>query len=63
MKRAVTALAVGACGLFVGWAGQAVWRQSPDGIWAAFAVVGVLSALAIAFEPGLSKLFARAVRS
>lgn len=59
MRRALVAIGVGACGLLVGWVGQGVWRQSPDEIWAACAVVGVLSALAIAFHQSISSLLAR----
>lgn len=62
MRRNLAAFAVAACGLFVSWAGQGIWRKSPDEIWAAFAIVGVMSALAIAFEPSLSMLFARLTR-
>ena len=41
--------------MFMSMVGQAIWRQSPDEIWAACAVVGVLAALAIAFEPSILK--------
>jgi len=39
--------------------GQAIWRQSPDEIWAACAVVGVLVAIVVAFESTISKLLSR----
>lgn len=55
MRRTLAALAVGGGGLFMSMVGQAIWRQSPDEIWAACAVVGVLAALAIAFEPSILK--------
>lgn len=63
MRRTLAALAVGGGGLFMGMAGQAVWRQSPDEIWAACAVVGVLSAAAIACESSISKVLARLART
>ncbi len=63
MRRAITAFAVAACGLFVSWVGQGIWRQSPDAIWAGCAVVGVMSALAVGFEPGISKLLTRVNRA
>ena len=50
-------------GLFASLAGQAIWRRSPDEIWAACAVVGVLSAMAIGFESQISKVLTRARRS
>ncbi|MEQ1913144.1 MAG: hypothetical protein ABMA15_30310 [Vicinamibacterales bacterium] len=59
MRRMLAALAIGGGGLFIGMAGQAVFRHSPDQIWAACAVVGVLSAAAIAFESSISKGLAR----
>jgi hypothetical protein len=62
MRRTLVALAVGGGGLFISMAGQAVWRQSPDEIWAACAVVGVLSAFAVAFAPRISKLLAPLTR-
>lgn len=62
MRRVSAALAVGGGGLLMSMAGQAVWRQSPDEIWAACAVVGVLSAAAIAFEADISKVLARFTR-
>ena len=63
MRRAIAAFTVAACGLIVGWVGQGIWRQSPDEIWAACAVVGVMSALTIAFEPSISKVLARLTRA
>ena len=63
MRRTLAACAVGGCGLFLSVAGQAIWRQSPDEIWAACDVVGVLSAFAVAFEPSISTLLARITRA
>ncbi len=63
MRRAITALAVAVCGLFVSWVGQGIWRQSPDEMWAGCAVVGVMSALAVGFELGISTLLARVNRA
>lgn len=63
MRRTLTALTVGGGGLFMSMAGQAVWRQSPDEVWAACAVVGVLSATAIGFEPSIVKVLARFTRT
>lgn len=62
MRRAVAAMAVGGSGLFMSLAGQALWRQSPDEIWAASAVVGVLSAAAIMFETRIVVALARVKR-
>jgi hypothetical protein len=62
MRRVATAVSVAACGLFVGWIGQGVWRHSPDEIWAASAVVGVLGGLAIGFERPLSTVLGRVTR-
>lgn len=59
MRRTLVALGIGGGGLFVGMAGQAVWRQSPDEIWAACAIVGVLGAAAIVFESSISTALAR----
>jgi hypothetical protein len=63
MRRTLAAFTVGGCGLFLSVAGQAVWRQSPDEIWAACAVVGVLSAFAVAFESSILKLLTRLTRA
>ncbi len=63
MRRTVLAVFVAGTGLFASLAGQAIWRRSPDEIWAACAVVGVLSALAIGFESQISKALARARRA
>ena len=63
MRRTLTAVAVAASGMFAFFAGQALFRQSPDEIWAACAVVGMLSAVAIAFESSISKAIARARRA
>lgn len=59
MRRSVTSVFVGGFGLFMSLAGQAIWRHSPDEIWAACAVVGVLSATAIACEKPLVRVLAR----
>ena len=59
MRRVLTAIAVASCALLVSWSGQGIWRQSPDEIWAACAIVGVMSALVIVSEPRVSMLVAR----
>jgi hypothetical protein len=63
MRRVVAAVAIGAFGLFASLVGQAIWRQSPDEIWAACAVVGVLSGFAVAFQSSISKLLNRLTRA
>ena len=63
MRRSMIAVAVAASGVFAFFAGQALFRQSPDEIWAACAVVGMLSALAIAFESSISKAITRVRRA
>lgn len=63
MRRTLAALAVAGGGLFMGMVGQAVWRQSPDEIWAACAVVGILSAAAIGFESNIVKVLSRLTRA
>lgn len=59
MRRSVTSVLVGGCGLFVALAVQALWQHSPDQIWAACAVVGMLSATAIASEQPRVRVLAR----
>ena len=59
MRRGLAAVAIAGGGLFVGMLGQAMWRQSPDEIWAACAVVGVLLGTVVAFESTISKLLSR----
>jgi hypothetical protein len=63
MRRVLAAIAIACGGLFVGMAGQAVWRQSPDEIWTACAVVGVLVGGAVAFESTISKSLSRLLES
>jgi hypothetical protein len=45
-------------GLLVSWLGQGIWKDSPDSLWAAVAVISVLSASAIVLEARLSRLLA-----
>jgi len=63
MRRTLAVLAVGGGGLFMSLAGQAVWRRSPDEIWAACAVVGILAAAATWFESSIVKAIARLTRT
>jgi hypothetical protein len=63
MRRVLAAVTIACGGLFVGMAGQAIWRQSPDEIWTACAVVGVLLAGVVAFEPTISKFLSRLLKS
>ncbi|MEZ5284335.1 MAG: hypothetical protein R2712_05905 [Vicinamibacterales bacterium] len=63
MRRTMTALSVAGAGLFASVAGQAIWRQSPDEIWAGCAVVGVLLGAAIGFESSISRLLARVMHT
>lgn len=53
--RRVLALAVAVVGVFVSWAGQGVWRQSPDALWAAIGVVALLSSAAIPAERQIAR--------
>lgn len=59
MRRPVPAVLVGGCGLFVGLAWQAIWQHAPADVWAACAVVGVLSSSAMMFETPLVRVTAR----
>jgi len=52
----VLGVIVGVVGVFVSWAGQGVWRSSPDALWAAIGVIAILSAIAIAIQPTISRL-------
>jgi hypothetical protein len=63
MRRTLAALTLGGVGLLISLTGQAIWRQSPDEIWAACAVVGVLAAFAVAFESSILGLLARLTRA
>jgi len=63
MPRAIAAFAIAGGGLFVSWVGHGIWRQSPDQLWAACAVVGVLSGLAVGCESRISKVLARFTRT
>jgi hypothetical protein len=56
MQRSVIGITLGVVGVFVSWAGQGVWRSSPDALWAAIGVISILSALAIGFHPTVSRL-------
>ena len=62
MRKISVAVTLAASGLFVGWAGQRVWGNSPDALWAAVAVISVLSASAIALNPTISRLLAPLTR-
>jgi len=63
MRRIAVGLIVAVTGVFVSWMGQGVWRDSPDTLWAAVAVLSVLSALAIAMHPGISRLLSPITKS
>ena len=63
MRRTYVPLMLGISGLFVGWLGQGIWRNSPDELWAAVAVVSVLSASAMAMERPISRALSRVTRS
>jgi hypothetical protein len=56
MRRTATGMTVGVIGVFVSWAGQGIWRTSPDELWAAIAVVSVLSAITIVLHPTIARL-------
>jgi hypothetical protein len=58
MRRISVGVAVAVSGLLIARAGQAIWMDSPDPLWAAVAVVSVLSAMAIALHPTISRLLA-----
>ncbi len=58
MRRIYLGVTVALSGLLIGWAGQVIWRNSPDSLWAAVVVVSMLSALAIALNPTISRLLA-----
>jgi hypothetical protein len=53
MRRISVGVAVAVSGLLIAWAGQSIWRDSPDPMWAA---VAVLSAVTIALHPTISWL-------
>ncbi len=55
MRRTFVPLMIATTGLVVGWAGQGIWRNSPDEIWAAVLVVSILGAAALAMEPTLAR--------
>jgi hypothetical protein len=59
MLRGAVAVVIAGGGLFAGMAGQAIWRQSPDEIWTACAVVGILVAIVVAFQSTVSRLLSR----
>jgi len=59
MQRTAVGATVAVLGLLVSWAGQGVWRTSPDALWAAVGVVSLLSGVAIAINPTISRLLAR----
>ena len=56
MHRISVGIAVAVSGLLIAWAGQSIWRDSPDPLWAGVAVVAVLSAVTIALHPTISRL-------
>ena len=56
MRRISVGVALATAGVFVSWIGQAAWRDSPDSLWAAVAVVSVLCGAAIAMQPEVSRL-------
>jgi hypothetical protein len=58
MRRMSLGGLVAVSGLLVGWAGQAIWKNSPDSLWAAVLVVSMLSALTIALNPTIARLLA-----
>jgi hypothetical protein len=58
MRRMSLVGLVAVSGLLVGWAGQAIWKNSPDSLWAAVVVVSMLSALVIALNPTTARLLA-----
>ena len=51
MLRMLLSVSLGATGLYLGWAGHGIWKDSPDELWAIVTINCVLWALAIAFEP------------
>jgi len=58
MRRISVGVAVAVSGVLIAWAGQSIWRDSPDPLWAAVAVLAVLSAVTIALHPTISRLLA-----
>jgi hypothetical protein len=54
---------VGVVGVVASWLGQAIWRTSPDELWAAVAVVSVLSGTAIVLEATISRLMGSLTRA
>jgi hypothetical protein len=63
MRRIAIGVTTGVVGVFVSWAGQGVWRSSPDTLWAAIGVISTLCALAIAFHPTISRLISGSDRA
>jgi hypothetical protein len=62
MRRISVGLFVAVTGVLASWMGQGVWRDSPDALWAALAVLSVLSALTIALHPAISQLLSPITR-
>lgn len=58
MRRKSVGLIVAVVGIFVSWIGQGILRDSLDTIWATVAILSVLSGLAIAMQPTISRLLA-----
>lgn len=63
MRRLYVGVMLAASGLFVSWVGQGLWRNSPDSLWAATAVLSVLSAGAIALKPTISRVLVPVTRA
>ena len=62
MRRTTIAVTLATSGLLVSWLGQGIWSSSPDSVWAALAVLSVLSAGAIALEGPISRTLAAFTR-
>jgi hypothetical protein len=56
MRRTLLSVGLGLAGLFVGWSGQVIWKDTADELWAIVIVSSVLWALAIAFESAIARL-------
>jgi len=62
VRRISLGVTIAVVGLFISRAGQGIWRSSPDSLWAAVAVISVLSATVIVLAPAIEQLLGRVTR-
>lgn len=63
MRSKLVGVMVGIIGVIASWLGQAIWKTSPDDLWAAIAVVSVLAGCVIFLEATISRLAASLTRT